>query len=291
MIREVFEIPSPREIRDSIFSGEILWIRQQPDLIKFCDRVQKICIDHLNDSDPSSTLDRLNYDDWAKLIFKYQTIAQLDSQCINLFKQFLISLDYPQNKTYADRFIFRVVPPESSNPNPTHGSVTVHRDTWGAGIYQQINWWGPIFPYPEKTGIKFYIDYFNQPIKNTTTDWRYNRYATAKEKQIEHYRPTDYQAVPVPLEEPGGQVLQPTLEPGDILCFSAAHLHGSSQNLSSRCRLSFETRTVSLVDIQSGKKAPNQDNVSTSRMTRLFRNLADGSALMPNHFKQVVAPK
>jgi hypothetical protein len=285
LIREVFETPSPLEIRDSVFSGEILCIRQQPNLIKFCDRVQQICIDNLADADPLSALDRLSYEDWAKLIFKYQNVAQQDEQCIKLFKQFLTSLDYPQNKTYADRFIFRSVPPESSNPNPAHGSVTAHRDTWGAGIYQQVNWWGPVFPYPEKTGIKFYADYFKKPIENNTADWQYNRYVAAKENQIKHYRPTDYQSVPVPLEEPCGQVLQPSIEPGDILCFSAAHLHSSSPNLSRRCRLSFETRTVSLDDIGSGKQAPNQDNASNSRMTRLFHNLADGSALKPEHFK------
>jgi hypothetical protein len=68
------------------------------------------------------------------------------------------------------------------------------------------------------------------------------------------------------------------------LCFSAAHLHGSSTNVTNHIRFSYETRTVNWQDIQSGKKAPNVDNDSNAQLLKVFKSLSDDSPLTKTHF-------
>ena len=49
------------------------------------------------------------------------------------------------------------------------------------------------------------------------------------------------------------------VEPGDLLCFSGAHLHASVPNTSAEARVSVELRTVNRDDLEEGRGAPDLD--------------------------------
>jgi len=274
----------PAELRERIFQGEILHFRQLPAIQEFCCLARTIAEASIEGSDPVTSHRHIESDAWHKQVFQYQLSARDNRDYRESFALALEEIGLDLAQTFCDRFIFRIVPPQSAGFNGAHALVDTHRDTWGAGIYQQINWWGPVYPYPESTGIEFYPDYFDQPIANTTADWSYKKYLEARKQQSVELRP-GYKAIPSLLEKPGGKVLRPQIEPGDMLCFSSAHLHGSSINNSDYCRFSFETRTVNLLDIQSGLKAPNCDNDSDSQLLKLFNNMVDGGQLLQRHFR------
>jgi hypothetical protein len=70
-------------------------------------------------------------------------------------------------------------------------------------------------------------------------------------------------AIPV-VPEPSAPVdttaeLRLVVEPGDLLCFSGAHLHASVPNTSGVTRFSLEARTVDVDDVASGRGGPNVD--------------------------------
>jgi ectoine hydroxylase-related dioxygenase (phytanoyl-CoA dioxygenase family) len=69
------------------------------------------------------------------------------------------------------------------------------------------------------------------------------------------------------------------LEPGDLLCFSGAHLHASVPNVSERTRVSVELRTVNLDDFRSGRGAPNLDGRAPQVPLQWFRSIVDESPL------------
>ena len=69
------------------------------------------------------------------------------------------------------------------------------------------------------------------------------------------------------------------VEPGELLCFSAAHLHAGVPNHTGRARFSIETRTVSRHDLLAGRAAPNVDGMGTTPRTRWFRGVLDGAPL------------
>lgn len=271
------------ELRERTYRGEILHFAKLPAVEKFCDIARQMCESTLDSSDPVNSHKTSNYNDWLKVIYQFQLAAQNEQLCHQAFSEALQNIGLKLNETFCDRFIFRVVPPKSEQAEGAHSWVDTHRDTWGAGIYQQMNWWAPLYPYKATSGIEFYLDHFDQPIANTTTEWRYEQFASARQQQSAELKP-DFKSIPSLLEKPSGRVFKPVIEPGELLCFSAAHLHGSGTNATGQSRFSYETRTVNLRDIRSGEKARNVDNDSSAQLLKLFKNLSDGSPLTKAHF-------
>ena len=275
---------SQDELRERIYHGEILHFAKLPAVEKICDIIQQVCELTLDSSDPVNSHKTSNYSNWLKVVYQFQLAAQNEQQCKQAFSETLQNIGLKLDETFCDRFIFRVVPPKSDQAEGAHSWVDTHRDTWGAGIYQQMNWWAPLYPYEATSGIEFYLDHFDQPIANTSAEWRYDQFTSARQLQSAELKPA-FKSIPSLREKPSGRIFKPVIEPGELLCFSAAHLHGSGINSTAHSRFSFETRTVNLQDILSGEKAPNIDNGSTAQLLKLFSKLSDGSPLTKSHFE------
>jgi hypothetical protein len=283
LLQELTKAIGPAELRDRVYDGEILCFRQLPAIVEFCTVAREIA-GRIDDSkDPTYSYQPERHAEWLESVYRYQLAASSNEQYDHYFAQAMQWAGLRPAQTFRDRFIFRVVPPENLKSRGRHSNVDIHRDSWGAGIFQQINWWGPVFDYAPDSGIQFYPDYFDRPIANNTATWSYQNYVKARQVKTAELKP-DYQSVPGLLENPVGEAYSPQLDPGDLLCFSAAHLHGSNLNQSDRSRFSFETRTVNLDDIQSGKAAVNVDNASTGQMLNLFHNMVDKMPLTSSHF-------
>ena len=66
------------------------------------------------------------------------------------------------------------------------------------------------------------------------------------------------------------------IEPGELLCFSGAHLHASRPNRTGRTRISIDLRTV---DVMDGQGAPNVDGLTRRTGYDWFHRLSDGACL------------
>ena len=53
--------------------------------------------------------------------------------------------------------------------------------------------------------------------------------------------------------------LRLVVEPGDLLCFSGAHLHASVPNSTGVARFGVEARTVDVGDVADDRSVPNVD--------------------------------
>ena len=283
MLQEIKQPISQAELRTRVFRGEILHFTQIPAINEFCAIARQICRLTLENTDPVNSHRAGSYDHWLKAIYQYQLAAQKEAQCKKAFSEALQNIGLKLDETFCDRFVFRVVPPQTEKSEGANSWLETHRDTWGAGVYQQINWWGPVYSYSAGNGIEFYPDHFEQPIANTSAEWRYEQFASARQVQSAELKPK-FKPIPSVLEKPKGPIFKPTIKPGELLCFSAAHLHGSSTNVTNLTRFSYETRTVNCQDIQSGAKAPNVDNSSNAQLLKLFKNLSDNSPLTKTHF-------
>ena len=69
------------------------------------------------------------------------------------------------------------------------------------------------------------------------------------------------------------------IEPGDLLCFSGAHLHAGVPNHTGVARFSIETRTVDADDVAAGRGAPNVDGAAPRVAREWFRRVADHAPL------------
>ena len=73
--------------------------------------------------------------------------------------------------------------------------------------------------------------------------------------------------------------LRLVIEPGDLLCFSGAHLHASVPNSTGVARFSVEVRTVDAGDVADDRGAPNVDGEAPRVAKDWFRHVDDGTPL------------
>jgi hypothetical protein len=176
-------------------------------------------------------------------------------------------------RTYWDWLHLRVQPAGGGKAGWDSGTLGAHRDTWSSNVLAQANWWGPLRPIGPDRTIAFHLAYWSRPVANTSAAW-----------DLEAIRAgaRDVPLVPEPAEpvDPSSE-LRIVVEPGDLLCFSGAHLHASVPNTSAETRFSFEVRTVGGDDLRAGRGAPNLDGEAPHTPFEWFRRIPDGAVLAP----------
>lgn len=197
-----------------------------------------------------------------------------DPRIDRLMRSALDQVGVAAARTYWDPPRLRIVPPAAKRQV---GTIGFHRDTWGSNLLQQTNWWLPLRLLTDERTIAFYPEYWSKPIANTSADWDLAE-ILARRRAGE---PTDsLPIVPKPSERVATDAeLRMVIEPGDLLCFSGAHLHASVPNTSAEARVSVELRTVNRDDLEHGRGAPDLDGRAPLTPYYWFRSMVDGEPL------------
>jgi hypothetical protein len=210
-------------------------------------------------------------------IDELQREVRTDPRTKQLFHAALEHVGVDPARSYWDSIYLRVVPPIEAGGERQIGRIGFHRDTWSSNVPQQTNWWTTIYPLTAERTIAFYPGYWSRPIDNTSADWDLDE-IRARRRSGE--RDEDIPIVPEPSEPVDtSSELRIVIEPGDLLCFSGAHLHASVPNVSDRARVSVELRTVNVHDLAHGRGAPDIDGHAPHVPLEWFRSMEDGSPL------------
>jgi len=198
-----------------------------------------------------------------------------DPQVKRLLGAALAEVGVDRERSYWDSIQLRIVPPAAGTRQI--GRLGFHRDTWGSNLLQQTNWWTPIRPLASERTIAIYTSYWSRPIENNSASWDLDE-IRARRRSGE--RDEDIPIVPEPTEPVDTESeLRIVIEPGDLLCFSGAHLHASVPNVTAETRCSVELRTVNIDDIARGRGAPDLDGRAPLVPLEWFRSMADGRPL------------
>ena len=194
------------------------------------------------------------------------------------FAAALVAVGVPERRVFLDLPRLRIAPPVATHAGGLSSHIGPHRDTWGVGAQAQINWWAAVWPVARGRTICFYPGYFRRALANTTATWSFAEYNAARRAAPPGRRP-DYPSAPVPLEAPDESPTALAPGAGDLLCFSAAHLHGSVANATGLTRFSVEVRSADPEDVRAGRGAPNADCATAKTILGLFRAPRDGTPL------------
>jgi Phytanoyl-CoA dioxygenase (PhyH) len=212
-------------------------------------------------------------------IDEIQREVRTDARIKELFRAALEHVGVDPARSYWDSIYLRVVPPIEPGAERHVGRIGFHRDTWSSNVLQQTNWWATIRPLSADRTIAFYPGYWSRPIANTSADWDLDEIRALRRSGK---RDEDVAIVPEPSEPVDtSSELRMVVEPGDLLCFSGAHLHATVPNVSDQTRVSVELRTVSLDDLARGRGAPDVDGRAPKVPLEWFRSMEDGSPLRP----------
>ncbi len=187
------------------------------------------------------------------------------------FREVVESLGLDPGSTYADRLILRLQPSGSAHSGRRVRDLPPHRDTWGSNLMAQINLWGPVFPLDPGATMVLWPGLFDRPLANTSADWDLERLreAPGRHPLLPELRGTVG-------AEPEVAVM---IAPGDLLCFSGAHLHASRPNRTGRVRVSVDSRTVDAGDMRAGRGAVNVDGRAPRLGDGWFHRVSDGAVL------------
>ncbi|MFW5969014.1 MAG: phytanoyl-CoA dioxygenase family protein [Halofilum sp. (in: g-proteobacteria)] len=272
--------PAPDWLRARIYAGDLLIVRgtrATARLVAFFDtelRTAFAC------AAPAEAQFSMAPGEWHGLAARLRTAYRRDRRAAKLMRDLLADFGLDAARTAADALNLRAQPHDDDpGPDPRH-TLGAHRDTWASNVYQQINWWLPIYPVTPGRTITFFPACWDRPIANDSADWdlvaiRAEVRAARREGRAPAIRNT-----PDPAEtlDPSGS-MPVVVEPGDVLIFSGAHLHASVPNASGATRFSLEMRSLDIQDAAAGLGAPNIDGAAPHTAWHWFRRLDTGERL------------
>jgi hypothetical protein len=254
---------------DLIFRGDILVFKGVEPLHELRTRAEALIAEELGDGWVGDRADTPE----AALLARVRDRFARDPRAKELVCAVLETVGADLGETFWDWLYLRMQAPDGSGDSSGQ-TLAPHRDTWSSNVYQQTNWWTPIRPVSEERTIAFFPAYWLVPIGNSSADWDLDE-VRARRKAGD----TAVEMVPE-LTEPvaPSSELRIVIEPGDLLCFSGAHLHASVPNTSDRARVSLEVRTVNAADMKR-RGALNIDGQAPRVPLNWFRGVRDGAPL------------
>ena len=237
--------------RESVYGGDLLVFQKVPPMEKFCAFTTSLIREVFGVADPVRAQFEFDQNEYLFRVEALQKRFRKEARAKDLFLAALGHVGVDLRRTFWDWLYLRVSPHGEQYSGRRIARLGFHRDTWSSNAYGQTNWWTPIYPISPGRTIAFYGEYWEKPLKNTSADW-----------DLEEIRSGGSSALLVP--EPSDPVdtaseLRLVIEPGDLLCFSGAHLHASVPNSTGVARFSVEVRTVDAGDVADDRGVPNVD--------------------------------
>lgn len=251
---------------EAAFEGRIIVLRQPP-WQRLAQRAAEIVTSHLT-GDPLTAHQRVPRAEYLEAVGRIRDAVKADLSIRAHFREGIAAAGLVPSETYRDRLILRVQPPSGVHAARETVQLPAHRDNWGSGVPQQLNWWMPVFPVEPDRTLWLFPSLFDQAVPNDSGAWDFEAIlAEVKAGRAELTTPRADAA-------PDPALAQPLLlEPGEMAVFSGSQLHQSAPNSGALARFSFETRTVSLSHIERGIGAPDVDGAPQGPHYRWFRHV------------------
>lgn len=275
-IHHVTESLPEAERNARVYAGEILVFRGFDAVRRLVEALQAHSRQYLGD-DPERVHTRWNEEDANEAAEALRKAILADTGVAEQLNAAFEAIGMDLGRNFGDGLKQRVQLAHSISGRRMVSPLGAHRDTWGSNVMAQTNWWAPTFETTPERTIALFPGHFERPVANDSEGWDFRELVQRMETQGSD---PDYPLLPLATEPPPWEdALAVSLRPGDLMCFSGAHLHASVPNTTGRTRLSFEIRTVNGADAAAQRGAPNVDGGAVRTTYQLFRRLTDGAKL------------
>jgi hypothetical protein len=260
----------PDDLAKRIFAGRILVFEALEPMARLVTATRASLDDVFRGLPPTRAFTELDPDAYRERMKSARIRFRKSEEIRHHYMDALIAAGCDPRTTYADKFSLRAAPPFEAPYAPGFGALPPHRDSWGAGLDCQINWWLPIYDITAGRTMAIFPRYWDRAVKNDSDGWDWRR--ALKEP--------DYPTLPT-AQEPvdWSDAIHLVVPPGALVAFSASHLHASVPNATDEARISSDTRTVDLAHLRQGRGAPNVDRAARPPSLGWFRHIETGESL------------
>lgn len=259
---ETLQSKSNRALREAIYAGKVIRIPACARSRHLVAQVWALLEQEFGASTPRRELQfKLDGAEFYERVGKVRKRLALEEAYQKLLFELLAAKGFKQGAHAVDPARLRAVT-HLGHENPKAApAYTAHRDSWYANPQAQINWWIPLHDVTEADSFAFFYDWFDKPVDNQSGDFDYDEWMKSVGWQNTSGKAAVYPSVAEGiLDAKDGVAFKANA--GDMILFSAAHLHQTRKNASGLTRFSIDFRTVHLADHEAGKGAVNVDNKS-----------------------------
>ena len=249
----------PEAVAEALFGGALVVFSAMAGVRALVGRVRTILAETFGTDDPTCAEGVLSARDFRRLALLARRRVVGDAAVAEHWSTTLATAGFAPNAMWLDRIRLRVVPSRLDIDHRRLQTLPPHRDTWASGIPAQVNWWLPLHPLADTRTMLVWPQFFRRPIPNDAGQWCFEA-ARGGGKLL-----------PSAQAPPPGAPVPVRIEPGELLAFSAAHLHSGTADASGFTRFSIDTRTVWEADRIAGRGAPNVDGPASTPDRQMWR--------------------
>ncbi len=266
--------------RQQLYAGDLFLYSASEATRELCELAQTMATEAFAPYDPREAQHHLPVERYVEILAELKPKFIHDPRCKVLLSRILADAGCDPTETFFDVPRLRTVTSDGYLSSGLGYAFKPHRDTWYSPPMCQINWWLPVFPVNSENTIAFHPHYWNRVLPNTSADFNYQDWNNTGRKAAPKLVKSDTRVqseatVPVQIEPS----IRFGMETGDLLIFSAAHLHSTVPNTSGHTRLSIDFRVVHAGDLRSDTGAPNYDCRCTGTTIRDYLNVENHAGL------------
>ncbi|OCQ93821.1 hypothetical protein [Limnothrix sp. PR1529] len=238
------------ERRKKIHLGDIFVLSQLNSITDLCEYAFALACEQFNTDQPQNAFNTLPVEEFARHVERLKNVFTNSRRSKELIRSFLEETGCVPSSYYFDVPRIRVVPNYDYLHSGVSYSYAPHRDTWYSSPTYQINHWVPILPITPDTAMSIWPDYFSRPVENSSSLHDIEYWDKVERKRAVQNIGSESRRHPLPLEDiNSSSEIRIAGKPGDIIIFSASHLHGTVPNLTQTARMSIDFRTIAKGDI------------------------------------------
>lgn len=273
--------PCNDDVRREIYSGRIYLLPSVAESRALANRVLQEIHDALGD-DFRRYQFSVSDDEFFARIGKLRKMIYTRTEYHALVDQLIDALGFRLADHAYDPARLRVVAHGGDRNEAAAPVYYGHRDTWYSNSQAMITWWIPLHDIRPEESFEFYPEDFARVVRNNSEVFDFDRWvARGQDNRIGWQNKETGLTAQYPElgEAPRGRRVPVEAAAGDILLFSAQHLHQTRRNRTGQTRFSLDFRTVHVSDHDQNRGAVNVDNRSTGSSLVQFVRPDDREAL------------
>ncbi|MFQ6023437.1 MAG: hypothetical protein ACE5NW_12025, partial [Acidiferrobacterales bacterium] len=144
-----------------IYAGRLLVFKKVPAIQKLCAFADSLIKETFTYPQPEKAQFQLSCDAYLTTTLALRKRFKQHPEPKQLFAAALKEIGMDLERNYWDRMLLRVLPHGGTHAGGPVSKIGFHRDTWGSNLYQQLNWWAPIYSLTPERTVAFYPYYWS----------------------------------------------------------------------------------------------------------------------------------